>query len=843
MAADPRKKAVFALFLVIALGIFLPPNINGNRFSKRLASALSAGLERQVKIGSVKFRLLPRPGFDLYNFEVLDDPSFSAEPLLMCGKVTADLRLTSLWQGRLEIANLQLLNAADQAPPSLNLVYSNGHWNLESLLMRAEQVPTAPTAKKSAEQRSRFPYIAADAGRINIKVGPEKKPYALTNTDFALWLASEDQWHVRLEGRPVRTDMNLSDTGVVRLEGDLKRSSGLRQSPVKLQLSWEQAQLGQLTSLVAGQDKGWRGGLDVNVQLVGSLDDLHIAANAGLEGLRRYDIDRGTMLSLNARCQGQYNGLLDFDCNLPVSKGALRLAGKIAPGAHRNYDLSLHADRLPLSAVATFARHSRRSLPQDLDATGTLDAAFLFHSNESGTESRGNGATSDFEVHSAAISAPIAVSAIHFSLGAPEAVAATPVSNRHKANAATKRIAPPPPEGLVVEPFAIQLEKPDSAQSHGSFTRTGYSLATKGTAPLQRVLDLGKVAGFAPHLAITRGVADFDVTLSGDWANFTPAKLGGTVRVSNVEAVIPGVKDHLLLASADAQFTDAGTTLTRIAAQFQNSDVVLNGAISKPLICQTPPCALQFDLGADRLSTEDLAAVLGADQGKWNLPFLSNTSKLPDFAASGTLRFDTLKLGRMAFQKFSAHVEVEKNSLTVNQISARLAEGSAEGSWHIDWSASPLRYSGSGTLTGVSPDRLEMPVLASWISGKGNLKYTLTFAGNDGSQMLGSASGQLEFAVNNGVSQALVLDSSRPTRFQGLQGSAELNHAVLNLVASKFKAENRIYSMSGSVSLDDRQAKLTVSDGPNHWEITGALDKPNVAAPKLRAQEASAHNQ
>src|SRR5712672_1911143 len=176
-----RKKIVAVVLVVLALCIFLPPNINGARFSKRLASALSTSLGRQVKIGSVKYRLFPRPGFDLYDFQVMDDPAFSAEPLLLCGKVTADLRLTSLWQGRLEIANLKLTD--DNTPPSLNLVYSGGHWNLESLLLRVEQVPTAPTAKRSAEQRTRFPYIEASSGRINLKVGAEKTPFTVTNTD------------------------------------------------------------------------------------------------------------------------------------------------------------------------------------------------------------------------------------------------------------------------------------------------------------------------------------------------------------------------------------------------------------------------------------------------------------------------------------------------------------------------------------------------------------------------------------------------------------------------------------------------------------------------------------
>src|SRR5215467_4353688 len=177
MLSTTRRKIVFAVLVLLALGIFLPPNINGARFSKKLAATLSAALGRDVRIGSVKYRLFPRPGFDLYDLKVMDDPAFGAEPLLMCGKVTADLRLTSLWQGRLEIANLKLTD--DAAPPSLNLVYSDRHWNVEPLLLRVEQVPSAPTAKRSAEPRARFPYIQASSGRINLKLGPEKTPFAL----------------------------------------------------------------------------------------------------------------------------------------------------------------------------------------------------------------------------------------------------------------------------------------------------------------------------------------------------------------------------------------------------------------------------------------------------------------------------------------------------------------------------------------------------------------------------------------------------------------------------------------------------------------------------------------
>ena len=98
-------------------------------------------------------------------------------------------------RGRLEIARLSLTE------PSLNLVRnSEGRWNLEKLVERAASTPVAPTAKARSEVRPGFPYIEADHGRINFKFGQEKKPYTLTEANFALWQDSENAWGIRLKG-------------------------------------------------------------------------------------------------------------------------------------------------------------------------------------------------------------------------------------------------------------------------------------------------------------------------------------------------------------------------------------------------------------------------------------------------------------------------------------------------------------------------------------------------------------------------------------------------------------------------------------------------------------------
>ena len=104
-----------------------------------MADSLSNAVGRPVKIGAVELRLIPQPGFAMSNVEIADDPAISNEPILQAETVTAYLRLSSLWRGRLEIARLNLQY------PSLNLVQGkDGHWNLESLLWRASRTPSPP---------------------------------------------------------------------------------------------------------------------------------------------------------------------------------------------------------------------------------------------------------------------------------------------------------------------------------------------------------------------------------------------------------------------------------------------------------------------------------------------------------------------------------------------------------------------------------------------------------------------------------------------------------------------------------------------------------------------------
>ena len=846
MLKTTRRKIVSALLVLLAIAIFLPPNINGARFSKKLAATLSAALGRDVRIGSVKYRLFPRPGFDLYDFQVMDDPAFSPEPLLMCGKVTADLRLTSLWQGRLEIANLKLTD--DAAPPSLNLVYSGEHWNLESLLLRVEQVPTAPTSRRRAEQRSRFPYIAATAGRINLKIGPEKKPYAITNTDFAFWLAAENVWHLRMEGKPVRTDMNLNDTGTVRLEGDVTRSTSLRTMPVKLQFAWEKAQLGQFTSLVLGQDKGWRGALDGNAEIAGPLENLHVTAAADLRNFRRFDINRDDTPRLSTRCRGDYSkAVLSLKCDTPLGNGGLLMTSQLSP-LTQNYDVSVQATHVPLSVIAAFARDSRKSLPEDFSVTGDLNGAFGFHSKAGVHDFHGTGNTTPFLIETAAAEKPFPVSAIHFHMGPPD----TPglmVPKKRKSGAGA---VPPPtaafqPSAVTFAPFSVQMGPSTTLELQGNLDSAGYYLSAKGMVPMERLLAFGRATGFPSRVSNATASAQVDLNINGLWANFAAARLHGTVHLQNVAAWIPGIKDRLLLSEAEADLTDAQFVLSHITGQFEHSPVAFTGSVSGPAICDSDAgCPLQFDMHLDTLAVSDAAGLIGFGEKGWSLPFISGSDNtLPDFRASGNIAIDELKLSDLPLEKFTAHVDLGDHALAINHIGARLGGGPTQGEWKLDWSGSQPRFNGTGAADNVALDRVGPPdtvagQVAQWVSGRGQVSYSVHFEGKSQSEMLSSAAGRVEFQVANGASRALLLDAGHPLKFQTAQGAVELDRQSLKVLPSKFKAENRIYLVSGNISLASQQAKLKVSTTGTEWEVNGALERPQITAQTQTAQAAPA---
>lgn len=376
-----RRQSVMmalAFVLVLLLLAITPPLLNVSRYQRRIVTSMSESLGRPVHLDKVTLHLLPVPGFTLQNFVVSEDPAFGDEPTIRANEVTATLRLSSLWQQRVEFSEVKFED------PSVNLVRSaDGRWNLEGVLLHASHVDTAPTAQQRAGAAPRFPYIEATGGRINLKLGNEKMPFSLTDADFALWLPSPQVWRVRLEGKPTRTDSNIGDPGTVRVEGSLQRAARMQEVPVDLHASWYAAPLGEASKLVSGNDRGWRGTLHADVWLQGPLGSAALKTKTTLVDLRRADFVPARSLDESISCASSADlpavQLTNLACTVPIENAApLELAvPQMDLTTPQAAQATLQAQKLPLEWIFGWMRLFSARIPPEPNVQGTVDASLV----------------------------------------------------------------------------------------------------------------------------------------------------------------------------------------------------------------------------------------------------------------------------------------------------------------------------------------------------------------------------------------------------------------------------------------------------------------------------------
>ena len=380
-----RRRILTAVILavLIILALVLPPLINISRYQRRITNIVSRSFGRNVHLSGVELRLLPLPGFVLHDLTVAEDPAWGIEPILSARTVVANVDLFSLWRGRLQVSRVSV----DEA--SLNLVRNDlGRWNLEALMLGpAQPALTGPASAATASQRKPFPYLEATNSRINLKQGYVKSPFAITNSDLSLWQEQPGEWRLRLKGEPQRTDSNLSfeadnGTGEVRLEGTLHAAPQLRQVPVKLDLEWRDAQLGQLSRLALGSDAGWRGALLADLHIEGTAEALHTTARLRATGVRRAEFAPETALDFDANCafvyQHDHNAFHQLACDTAVGSGHLAIKADLAGNGPATSQATLTAQQIPVQAGLDLLRSLRSGFAPGIEARGTINGSLLW---------------------------------------------------------------------------------------------------------------------------------------------------------------------------------------------------------------------------------------------------------------------------------------------------------------------------------------------------------------------------------------------------------------------------------------------------------------------------------
>jgi hypothetical protein len=838
-----RKRLWLALAagLAILVVLIVPPLVSVSHYKAQITRLISTSLGRPARASSVQVRLLPRPGFILYDLTVEEDPAYGAEPIFHASEVTASIRLLSLWRGRLEIDTI----SADEA--SLNLVRTSaGRWNLDSILRSA-----AAQAQSTAQREAiKLPYLEAKNSRINIKNGAEKLPFSLLDAKMSLEQQRPGEWRVRLRGEPVRTDLSLqeADTGIVRLEATLHQAPQLRQMPVHLDLEWREAQLGQLTRLLLGSDVGWRGDLTGNLHLDGTAEAVQVKAQLRATGVHRAEFTPASPMDFDANCAlvaHYYTRSFDnLSCVSPLGSGHIRLTGNL-PAAQPGQDalprILVEMDKIPVAAALDALRTVRSGFGPGLEAAGSVSGSLAYapvaaeatapepplrHGRAAKLHAAipqpltGALTVQGFQLKGDGLSEPISISKL---LLEPVPVLAKQPSEDSLALASTALI----PAGGAV-PLAVSAR----------LAFSGYQVTLRGQASLARGRELAHMAGLAGASSLNAFAGDpisIDLTAEGPWILSQPVQASPQVLSSVVappavagstlpppvqgDSLAGTVMLHNATWKADYLVNPVGisqATLHLAPGELRWDPVVFSygplkgtASLSLPAACEAPKsCAPAFQVQFGTVEASVLQrAFLGAQKKGTLLSTLLERLRLRSVPAwpqlEGTVKADALLLGPLTLHDVVANLSTLANGAEINSFDAALFGGHVHAAGTLHTATTPAdkpSYAFEGKFENLHPQAVGQ--LFGWRSSgqsfDGNGKIALSgFTGND---LAASAKGSLHFDWQRGTISGANLPSAL-ARFDHWTADAEVAKGALVLKQSQAKRGAKSAPVEASVTL------------------------------------------
>lgn len=806
-----RLKLTLLLLALLLFALFVPPLVNLGRYRRSITQSISEALGRPVSVGGISLELLPTPGIALSDFTVAEDPAFGYEPVLHAESVVVAPRLSSLWRRRLEIGRISLDNA------SLNLVKNSaGDWNIDSLLVRAAQIPNAPTAQRFAGPQPRFPYIEASDSRINFKNGAEKRPFSLLDAEFSMWQGNGGAWRLRLKAQPARTDLelHLSDTGELQVGGSLRRAADVNAIPVDLNVKWSGAQLGQVTQMLAGVDTGWRGSLDLTAHVLGTPADLKLRSRVQVANLRRQEFQPASMLDVAATCDAEYlhqqRLFRNITCFLPVAPGHLLLTGSIQGFASPQPDLQLEINHVPLEFPVSLLAMMRRAM-QNTSATGTLNGSFGLDRQQ--------------------FSGSVVASGVALTNGG----GTLPLPDLHFAAASIapvrRKAAAPPPGAIVLEPVAIPFGEPTALTVGARLAAGGFMIDLEGAAALHRLAQPGATFGLlggSLSSAGSQGKAELNVVTQGPWltplvGSSTGMSITGTVQIEDAEL-------HPGFLRAPVDVTSAEVVLGPEQISWQNAalrygSLAMQGSMTYPAVCDQPAgCPATFAVQAPALDASTLeAALTGAPKRGFFGQILADFSQQKPAAwpaMQGSIRVKSFHLDKLPLRNATAVVRVNPGGLTLRSFDARALGGAVHASGLMTVTQGTPEWKIDAILTAIHPAAAAKLEKQKWGSGVLNGQTSLTLAGIHASDLEASAAGTFHFTWQNGAI------GKGPLRHFALwtAGGAVINSA-LQFNSGGVVQKGRMEPVRGSMGFG-RQLKLSVQTAKGPVSVSGTLAAP-----------------
>jgi hypothetical protein len=813
--------ALAAVVFLLAL-IFVPPYISLNNYKARVTQSVAAALGRPVRLSEIELRVLPRPAFLLTDLTVQEEPAYGVEPVLHANEVMAAIRLSSLWQGKLQISRISV----DEA--SLNLVHMpNGEWNLDSLFRNAA------AGSKKDQGRQQPPYLEATNSRINIKDGLEKLPFSLLSADASMWRESNGNWRVRLKAQPARTDvsLDLADTGVVRMDATLLPAPQLSQMPLHVDLDWREAQLGQLSRLVLSSDQGWRGDLTGELHLDGTAGSAKVQSRLRASGVHRAEFAPETPMDFDATCGFtlHYNdrSMEDLVCNSPVGDGRARITGSLPAGGQQP-KVTVELDRIPAQAALDLLRTMRSSIDPSLQAAGAVSGHMTFDPAAAAAE------------NAAEVASQLKKTAARARAAQPRATVGsltgtfTVAGLRIAGEALSKPIQV---ASMTLEPAPEQTDQPAALLASVSIPAGGptplaltarialssFELGVHGTAALPRLREFAHVTGSDAEPILAQLAGDpvaLDFTARGPWLPPPDTRLAlspengparpprsietdGTVALKNANWKPAFLASPVMISAATLHMENG--KLRWDPVEFAYGAVQGSATLALPENCADPEtCAPQFTVHFAQLdAAEAEAALLGVRQQGSVISTLINRIS-PNSAASawprleGTATADSLVLGPFALSNVTAGLKVSATGLEAPAFQANLLGGTLYGKVGLTTGDKPA-YNAEASFTNLNPTQLGqlvgMKAAGGTVSGSGKLEL----AGFTDADLGKSARGAMQFEWKHGT----VTGAGVPpvlTRFDKWSGDAAIADDGLTLQKSEAQHGSRKTPVDATVT-------------------------------------------
>ena len=808
-----------ALAVLLILAFLLPSQLGIHRYQRSIASIMARSLGRPVHLSGVDWRLLPTPAFILHDLTVSEDSSFGAEPLLTARTVIASVSLYSLWRGHPVFSSIHV----DQA--SLNLVRNDaGRWNLEALLGGPAQQHLAGSASSASIRE--LPYLEATESRINLKSGSEKSPYSLVNSDLSFWQDQPGHWRIRLRGQPIRTDIAQAtdsgqDAGEIRVEGSLQSAPALRQMPVHLQLAWRNAQLGQLSLLLLGDDAGWRGNLTADLALTGTAEQASIQGRLSATGVHRAELGPVAPLDFDSNCGLTYQHTLraihQLHCDTSIGDGHLLYAAEVpAEPASQSVQQTITLQRIPLQATLDLLRTLRSGIAPGLSAAGTLDGALRLQPPAPAARSTHAAARPR---HAANTPAPVWSGAITLTGGQLRG------DGLAQPWTLARLTLQPDPSGTLATtvPLPVCAGKSPAPGSTDcaaalSLTRSGYQIRLRGNASLPRLLSFSRALGLSlPFLAgFHDGAAEMQMQAAGAWLHSaaTSDQLTGSLHLRDAHWSHPSLAQPVL-------FPDATLSLDRDSLSLHGSASIGNQLraqlnFTQPISSQpnpaqpasaaTPAELPSLDLTFDRLDAAVLQSALApADTHTGLLAALASRvhpeapSPLPPLrltASAAACTLDRLALTRCSASLHRAAADPPR-AFTLDRFHAAFAGGSLTATGTLD-AADTQSLRLRLVAEDLQPAPLAALVAAHWtggtLSGTADLTTQSASSAASAAQWIAAATGTLQFDWKHGN-----LGPTAAPAFDRWTGSATLANRRLTLGANTLIHRGKTTSLTGFI--------------------------------------------